>query len=250
MSSASQSKILLIVGTHGDEDIGLEIVKKLKIFPGIKKGDFDVLVGNPRAIKKNGRFIEADLNRVYPGKKDSPVYEEKIAWENLNTARKYDYVFDLHIASKSAQSFVVIPKREIHNPKMVKAVVIDKVVLWPSTSGRLTGPICQFLDNSLEIEFGTYGKTREQAVAKAVQITAEAMRNLLVGSNQTKKETFSQQVFLVYGKFLINGKKSELKLDDFQLATLNGEEYYPLLTNQYLTEGIKCYKMRLANSGL
>ncbi|MCX6712587.1 MAG: succinylglutamate desuccinylase/aspartoacylase family protein [Candidatus Vogelbacteria bacterium] len=247
MSLASQPKILLIIGTHGDEGINLETIEKLKNYSSIKEGDFDVLIGNPEALRRNERFIEADLNRVYPGIKDSSVYEENQAWQNLEKASEYDYVLDLHIAPKSRDSFIIIPEKEIKNISLVKSVNIDKVVLWPSTSNRPTGPICQFLDNSLEIEFGTYGKTDDEVVTNAAQIIAETLKNLL--NTDQISNPLSQKVFLVYGKLMAEEIKNEMLLD-FKLAKVNNEEFYPLLTDQYLPNSIKCYKMRLVKTDL
>lgn len=81
------NKILFIVSTHGDERESLEVVSMLK------KTDygqyFDYLIANPKAYEINARFFEQDLNRLYPGKKNSKIYEERLAWENMNIAKKY-----------------------------------------------------------------------------------------------------------------------------------------------------------------
>jgi len=62
-------KILFIVATHGDEKIGVEVIERLRT----KKLDrfFDYLVANPKALEKNTRFIDVDLNRSYPGVRNS-----------------------------------------------------------------------------------------------------------------------------------------------------------------------------------
>ena len=49
-------KVLLIVSTHGNEPLGLEIVKNLEDM-GLKKL-FDVLIANPKALSNKIRFID------------------------------------------------------------------------------------------------------------------------------------------------------------------------------------------------
>ncbi len=53
--------IALVVGLHGDEPFGLEVAEKFSnIIPSF--------IGNPLALEKGVRYIELDLNRVFPGK--------------------------------------------------------------------------------------------------------------------------------------------------------------------------------------
>ena len=103
-------KILIIIYTHGEERIGYEIIEKLKA-KGLDKF-FDCLVANPKAAEKNVRFTEVDLNRSYPGEKDSTVYEKRIAFENLEIAKKYEFVIDIHEATSGINDFISIPREQ------------------------------------------------------------------------------------------------------------------------------------------
>lgn len=86
-------KILVIGGMHGNETLGLEVVKLFKDKP--VKG-VDVLFANEQAIKGNCRFVKQDLNRSFPGDSKSPKYEPRRASEILKQAQKYDVVLDFH----------------------------------------------------------------------------------------------------------------------------------------------------------
>ncbi len=87
----NMNKFLIIGGLHGNEPLGLEVCKKLEKlrFPYI-----DVLYGNKKAIQANKRFIEQDLNRVFPGSNDS--YEGRRAKQIMKLCEKYDFVIDFH----------------------------------------------------------------------------------------------------------------------------------------------------------
>lgn len=86
-------KILVIGGMHGNETLGLKVVK---LFQDNHVLEVDTLLANEQAIEANCRFVGQDLNRSFPGDSKSDKYELKRAYEILKTARKYDVVLDFH----------------------------------------------------------------------------------------------------------------------------------------------------------
>lgn len=86
-------RVLVIGGMHGNETLGLEVVK---LFQDNPAQDVDVLLANEQAIEGNCRFVEQDLNRSFPGDDRSTKYESKRASEILKQTKKYDVVLDFH----------------------------------------------------------------------------------------------------------------------------------------------------------
>lgn len=86
-------KLLVLGGMHGDETLGIELVKLLESKP-IKGVDSALL--NMQAIEANTRFVTQDLNRSFPGDVASDTYETKRAVEVLAMCDGYDVVFDFH----------------------------------------------------------------------------------------------------------------------------------------------------------
>jgi hypothetical protein len=86
-------KILVIGGTHGNEPLGPRLVASLtkNPIPGV-----DAIIGNPRAVRSNGRFVQQDLNRSFPGKARSTIYEERRAAQIMRICQGYDLVLDFH----------------------------------------------------------------------------------------------------------------------------------------------------------
>ncbi|PID52116.1 MAG: hypothetical protein CR972_03770 [Candidatus Moraniibacteriota bacterium] len=231
-------KILVIIATHGDEKIGGEIVKML--LQSSCKNDFDYIIGNPRAYEKNTRFIDVDLNRNYPGSIFSDCYEVKRAAINMQKIRGYDYIIDLHEASQGEDDFIIVPKKTF--PKKIPWNIIDmeKVLLWPDPTGPLGGVV----ENAVELEFGTKSRDRKMVISKGARIVEKFITD--VNSNQLI-ENKKQVVYLVYGKIKVKdgmNLEKENVLQDFQKIMYRGEFFYPLLVNQYLKEGILCYKMQ------
>lgn len=86
------NSILVLGGTHGNEQLGIEIVKLLKKDP-IK--NVQAVIANPRAVKVNDRFTESDLNRSF-GTQFPNTYETRRALKLRDLARKFDLVLDFH----------------------------------------------------------------------------------------------------------------------------------------------------------
>lgn len=232
-------KILIIVATHGHEKIGLEVVEKLKQ-KGLQRY-FDCLVANPRALRQNKEFIDLNLNRVYPGKKDSHFYEERRAFQNLRKARQYRYVIDIHEASEGRDDSVIVPRTKLSRKFPIHFIDLGKVLLWPDPKG----PIAQVLENAIELEFGVKAHKREDVIRRAESILEQFIKRISL-KNFRGTGARRQDVYYVYGKLMQNEYQRDIKyLQDFRETQNNGEKFYPLLTRQYLKYGIVCYKMKL-----
>lgn len=226
-------KTLFIIATHGDEKIGFNVVANLKKLGLNEK--FDFIIGNPRASGKNKRFLEADLNRSYPGNKNSSVYEERLAYENLQTAKKYRWVIDMHEADQGKDDFIIIPRKKM-NRFPIERIDLPKVLLWPDPKG----PLGQVVDNEIELEFGVKNKDRKELEQTATKI----VQNFLL-DKEVKDE---KEIYRVYGKILAKNYTGTInELIDFQEIEINKEQFYPLLVGQYLKLGIICYKMKSFN---
>lgn len=234
-------KILIIIATHGDEGIGLELVQRLKS----KKMDncFDWLVANPKALARNQRFVDVDLNRSYPGRKNSAFYEERLACRNLKTAESYRYVIDIHEASKGINNFIIIPKETLPKSFPLGLINLKEILLWPDPKG----PLGSVLESTIELEFGMKDKDRQRILKKAEQIVENFVR--CIDKGEFKKILPSQKIYYVYGKLFkkdFPGRIDELK--DFKETKASKDGFYPLLVGQYIKEGIVCYKMRRMRS--
>ncbi|HLC94499.1 MAG TPA: succinylglutamate desuccinylase/aspartoacylase family protein [Patescibacteria group bacterium] len=85
------NRYLIVGGTHGNEPLGINVCKKLE---RLSIPYLDVLYANKKAIRENKRFIQEDLNRVFPGSGMS--YESRRAREIIKICKSYDFVIDFH----------------------------------------------------------------------------------------------------------------------------------------------------------
>lgn len=86
-------RILVIGGMHGNEPLGTLLVERLLAKPirGV-----DGVIANEMAFRARSRFIEQDMNRSFPGIRDSHEYEHRRPYQLLKMAKKYDLVIDFH----------------------------------------------------------------------------------------------------------------------------------------------------------
>lgn len=233
-----KKKLLIICATHGNEKIGLEVVAELE-----RKGlsdRFDQIVANTEALAKNVRFADCDLNRSYPGDEESDLYEKRRAAEILEIAKNYEYVIDMHEASSGTEDFIIIAKDRLPRSFPVSLVNMDTVLLWPEPKG----PLCEVVENAIELEFGVKNRNREEAVAKAVTTLEDFIGKIYAG--EQRQAPASQKIYRVYGTLNTEDFGADIdSLKDFEETEANGEIFYPLLVGQYLNDGIVCYKMKL-----
>ncbi len=87
-------RLLVVGGVHGNEPLGLEIVEALTRHP---VPDIDALIANPKACSSRCRYVDADLNRVFPGSLGDSLYEIRRAYELRDQlSGDYDLVIDFH----------------------------------------------------------------------------------------------------------------------------------------------------------
>ena len=221
---AGIKNVLFLAGTHGDEPVGLEIMKALG---SGKKHDW--LVANEKAVALSRRFVDCDMNRSAPGALQSDKYEERRAAEILLKAKDYNGVVDLHNHTLETRTFIILTKPNFVDLLLAAQFDINDIVVWLPSERRATGPLTEFIEPAIEIEANRGDKERLiVSIQKFVgQYETPVTKNNLIGKN----------IYWVYGKRfepLAGGR-------DFEVARHGDEEFYPLMCGQYF--GIGCYKM-------
>lgn len=222
-------KTLFVVATHGNETIGVEALDKLRYEGVIEKNR--VLIGNPKAFLQRKRYVEADLNRVFPGNKKSRVYEERLACKILEHAQGFFGVIDIHGTNDTTGTFIIVSNPTPKNLALARLFDIKNIVLWPTTSGRATGALTRFIRCGIGIECGSQNEPHTQE--KLIRI----LRHYLNGVAPKNKKRY----FLVYDKLPV-GEGEQKKFKSFQEITLGREKFFPLMVDRY--QNIKCYKMK------
>jgi len=222
--AGTKKDVLFLAGTHGDEPVGLALMR----FFGEGK-DHDWLVANEKAVALNRRFVDCDLNRSAPGAIGSDKYEERRAAEILLKAKSYNYVVDVHNHTLTTRTFIILTKPSFEDLLLAAQFDINDIVVWLPSEKRANSPLTEFVEPAIEIEANRGDGERLIVSLKKFlgQYESPITKNNLIGKN----------IYWVYGKRFepLAGRR------DFEVAHLDGEEFYPLMCGQY--PGLGCYKM-------
>lgn len=233
-----KKKILFISATHGDEGFSIKVLDELERKYPKDKYSFERIIGNPKALSKNIRFIQGDLNRSAPGNIKSEIYEEKRAAEIMKKIKQYKFVIDLHGANSKCGVVIIISYPSLENIILSGLFPIKRVVIWYTSDCLENGPITQFCQSpGLEIECGPktdlnvqkeLKKVLKEFIGKYKKLTIEeVMKNL------------AQKEFYVISEKLKGDGKN---MQDFKQTKRGREVFYPFMSSQY--PKIACYKMK------
>ncbi len=231
-------RILFISGSHGDEGFSSDVFRNLaKRYPKNEFG-YDRIVGNPRALKKNVRYTDADLNRSAPGDITSAIYEERRAAQIINLSKKYKIVIDVHGTIANCGIVTIIPYPTLQNLVLAAMLPIKKNIIWYTRSSLKKGPLVQFTDcPAIEIECGS--KSSEQTKKDLENILGKFLETRTKGSLDSLIDNLrSKEFYKVYEQLDDDGEK----YIDFQLAKKGNKDFYPFMSSQY--PGTACYKMK------
>jgi len=233
-----KKKVLFISATHGDEGFSVKVLDRLeKKYPKYRYG-FERIIGNPKAYRKNVRYLDANLNRSAPGNKNSKLYEKRRAFEIMKIAKKFNYIIDLHGTDSSCGIVIIICNPILPNFILAGMLSIKKIVIWRTKEDLKNGPLTQFCEPpGLEIECGR--KTDPIIQTKLKKILSKFIK---IYQKITVKEIMDnlrkKDLYVVYDKQL--GKN--INLQDFKKVKNRNETFYPFMSNVYLK--IACYKMK------
>lgn len=151
----SKPVIGIVGATHGNES-GPAIIEKLKKELCLKKGSIKYIIANPEARKINVRFIDSDLNRSFPGKKNGNK-EERLARQLIEIGKDIDLLIDLHSCSMESKPFCIVRSFDGEDMKVAKMSGLPFIVVYPLvTQGGAS--FIDYVKCGVGMELGLHGK--------------------------------------------------------------------------------------------
>jgi len=173
--------IVIVCCLHGNEQYGLEVARLF--FPSIP-----FFIGNKRALIENKSFIEFNLNRIFPGKKNGN-YEERVASNLLKKLKNFKYVVDLHSSSNHCPLFGIITKPNKEKIELAQRMGLDKlVIMMPSFANNSS--LIDYVNCGISLEIGPHERIEN------IQEVSEIIRNLVENKNRSD----FLEIFEVFGK--------------------------------------------------
>lgn len=133
----SNASVAVVGAVHGDEPCGATAIERF-----LTSGPHDriqrpvkFIIANERALDAETRYIDADLNRSFPGDPDSDAYEERLAhelWDEINDC----VTLGFHATVSFAEPFGTLADPTPQKAQIMNALPIEYAADF---SGVVTG---------------------------------------------------------------------------------------------------------------
>lgn len=124
-------KIILSIATHGDEKIGYAVAREIKEL-NINENTLSIQMANERAFELNKRYIDQDLNRSFPGKKQGN-YEERLAYKLSPMIKSADIVIDIHSTTSDLKDTLIVTKLDKKTREYIEVIQPKYVLIMNPT---------------------------------------------------------------------------------------------------------------------
>jgi predicted deacylase len=145
-------EIAIVGGIHGDEPCGPRAIEALIQANLSVNRPVKLIVVNEKAAAQNLRYLEEDLNRVFPGDPDAKTHEGRLAHRLLQEIRGCT-VFSLHSTQSYAAAFALCDTVDTVARTVVPYLSVDALV---ETHGFSEGRLIEHRD-VIEVECGLQG---------------------------------------------------------------------------------------------
>ncbi|WP_123623846.1 succinylglutamate desuccinylase/aspartoacylase family protein [Halorubrum sp. CSM-61] len=147
-----EPEVAVVGAIHGDEPCGARAVRRLR------DADLDVerpvrlILANEAALDAGTRYLDDDLNRVFPGDPDAESHEERLAAELLDALEGCS-TLAIHSTQSYAEPFAVVDSMDEVARAVAPHLPVDAVIQTDAfTEGRLIEH-----PHTLEVEAGLQG---------------------------------------------------------------------------------------------
>ncbi len=223
-------KIAIVFCLHGNEKYGAEVVAKLP-------ASHSCFFANERALKENVRFIDEDMNRVFPGKVDGN-HEEKLAFELKSKLKAFDCVLDLHSSSNYCPLFGIVTDPTIEQIRFAKRLGLKKLVV---ISGKFVKGVA-LIDHvkcGLSLEIGPHDGHGN--VEEVLELIGNLDSNIDV-----PMEIFELEEYIVKESddVILRNFCEVRKGDLIEKNRISEKDFVPVLVNEEAYSGILCLACR------
>lgn len=182
--------IAAIGAIHGDEPCGARAIERFLAEGPVDRIERPVklVIANERALENRTRYVEGDLNRLFPGDPDSNIYEERLAHELWQEIREC-VTLGFHATVSFDEPFGTLADLTPEKAKIMRALPLEHAVDF---TGQVSGRSVN-LPEFVNIEAGYQGS--EAAAENAYDCLLAYLRSMdALPSEPTPTSTTHYQV--------------------------------------------------------
>lgn len=228
--------VAVIGSIHGDEPCGKKAIDKFKNSDFELERPVKLIIANEKALKNNTRYVDCDLNRSFPGNRESDEYEERLAAEIMDEVDGLD-VLSLHSTKSYSGPFAAMSEL---NERKIDLVKKTGVRIASYHANEEIYCLAEY-SNTVSVECGFQGS--ESAAENAFRI----MKNFLAaeGVIDLDYRISDPDVFKVY---------ETIERPDFEFTAVNFQkveegEIYARNGNKELTADESFYPVLMSTDG-
>lgn len=230
--------VSVVACVHGDETSGATAIERFLDDPPEVHEPVQFVVANEEAMAEGTRAVDTDLNRAFPGDRESDEHEVALAPEVLKQVRDTK-VLDIHSTNSTRRPFTVGVHFTMETAHLMRATGLDTVVDTtevPNSSGGLISN-CP----GVSVECG------HKETPETVETAHEIVLNFLAANGVVDAPydyPADPQVYRVFEKIDHPTEASTLHASDFSLVragdrylTVDGDDvtasqdFYPVLAS-------------------
>lgn len=232
-------KIILNIATHGNEKIGHAVAKEVEKL-NIDKKILTIQIANKKAFELDKRYVDQDLNRSFPGKKQGN-YEQRLAYDLSPTIKSADIVIDIHSTTSDLKDALIVTKLNKRTHEYLKVIQPKYVLVMSATKNSAL-----ISQAKVGIAF-EYGKDKDSATLKKTTLDIKRLLHHLgvinfIGPKKSIKTSFFDVIEVVpkpEGAKLLNTVKNYRVIGKGRAYARQGkdllvakEDFYPILFGQ------------------
>jgi len=183
----SNGPVVGVVGlVHGDETCGRYVLDQLIKDNGVDGLNLKLIYANLPAEQQKKRYVEANLNRIFPGDPSGKL-EEQIAYALREHLIGCDFVIDIHATYDETPAFAI---STIDNAAYEKIAAMTGLENYVVMTNKLANgkALIDFVNQN-----GGKGISFEAGKADEPKTSENAMNTVMNFLNGIKEEAFSKQ---------------------------------------------------------
>lgn len=182
---SGRPRVAVVGGIHGDEPAGERIVEELIKTLEVDDGTVQLVVANEPALAAGKRYLDADLNRKFPGNEHSEDREIALAARLHAILEGADATLALHTSQSAPPPFAIFSGLSESVRRTVTGLPVEYVV---DASGLRSTTLDSAIPNTVSLEAG-----RQQS-EEAAEFGLDAAKQFLRvhGVLQDEPMTFSE----------------------------------------------------------
>lgn len=240
---------IAVVGLiHGDEPCGEDGIRAfLNDTPSLERPT-RFIIANEEAREKGERYLDHDLNRVFPGDSTEDSHEKQLASELLDAVSECEFVLALHSTRSTGKPFAGFTNLTAEERRVVRklplAIAVDVTILNE-------GKFVQY-DNVLEVECGKQqtdqaAENAEELIQAFLEATGALSTNDAVDEGAIDVFKLTEEVDKTNGKEFIAKNFHRVEEGDTYAISSDGpltatDSFYPVLMSTDGYEDILGFK--------